>query len=183
MDSLMLDCLPNVGDNCYMKTFRRIGLQITGSFIFLVGFGCTSDTVTNGNLVSETPPSREYLDICDIRGNTSLSQGQFIRVKGRVTGYHELILYSDDCPGTDNLIELDFEPQERRRLIEMSRRSNSDETDVSGEVRVYGQFSPGNGRLFGYPPEIIDLNKSPEPNEGVRVNKMLAVKLEAFSPL
>jgi hypothetical protein len=156
-------------------------VRLCAGVICITGAACNSNIV-NGNKSAATRSAVEVRDICEISKDSSLSEGQFIRVKGEVTGYHELVLYSKNCPETNNFIELNFEPDERARLFDLSRKFNTEKTDVVGVVTVYGRFSPNGGQLFNYPPRTIDLKGPPKQDEGVKVNKMSQVKLEDFSP-
>ena len=78
---------------------RTIYFRIIIGALFLSGVACSPNASTN-ILATE---SSQYYAVCEVGKNSSDLDGQFIRIKGRITGYHELVLSRDLCPGRDNL--------------------------------------------------------------------------------
>ena len=144
--------------------------------------------VTLGGLLScSNPPSpqgnSEYsIDLCVLTTSNLPKDGSHVTVNGKIAGYHELFLYSDDCFGNEHLIELQFSDQERERLEEMSKPYRHTRPDIEGQVVVSGRFYQQKGQLLTYPARPVDIENLRTSSNILRVHKIAEAKIINYIP-
>ncbi len=123
------------------------------------------------------------MDICEIKNDETALNDHFIRVKGQIEGYHEVVIFSDKCPSSEHFLQLDLDTTERDRLLASSSTTgNVEKNEIKGEAFVYGQLVKYGGKLSEYPPRRINTKA---PSNGVEitvVNKLRLVRIERFIP-
>lgn len=128
------------------------------------------------------PGSAEIHTVCDIGKSLEVSDGELVRIRGKIGGYHEVFLHSDDCSETAHFIELQLGEREKKRVMELSKAYRFQKPDIRGEVIVSGKLYRGAGRLYTYPARPVALNKSVDTLEPIIVDKLTEVKVEEFNP-
>ena len=153
-------------------------IRLTVFCITMAAFACSQPSAANRPITD----SLDIIDICRLHSEAEMLNGQMITVSGQITGYHEIVMYSDNCPGNDNLLQLDLDKATWKQLFDKYRAVTAGRVDIRGRIVVQGQFSWKRGTLMTYPPRKVDLNKPVNP-EPLTVNLLDNVVLKTFEPL
>lgn len=159
--------------NSYFRPFVPV-------FILLTTTSCNSVLMNSEN--TSLQEQTIYASVCEINVCKSLSDGEFVSVQGNIVGYHELVLFSDECSDSVNLLELQLTEEEKTRLLEVSSPYRQNSPDVTGEIKVHGRFFRGAGLLYTYPPRRINLEQPLGEIHGLVVNKIIDAKVVEFIP-
>lgn len=125
-----------------MRRFLRItslSLAATLIGVLLFGFGCDNG---EKNLSPRAESSKE-VDFCVLMADPEAYKSKLIQTKAIIRGYHDFILYDENCCELEKVVKaqgIGFE--ERRRLFEKIKEvyPNWNKSDVKGEITVLGRL-------------------------------------------
>lgn len=163
----------------FMTLFQSIGYVCQVFGVLALG-GILASCAGLSSLPEEN--HHESIDLCILTSSSSFEEEVNIIVRGKIGGYHELFLYSDDCPGNEALIELQLTEEERLRLMTMSEPYQQGKTDIEGKIVVSGRFHRWKGRLFTYPARPVDLDKHQNDGQMLVVHKITDGRIVYFVP-
>jgi hypothetical protein len=149
--------------------------------ILLLMISCKTDVENSSTLPS---PSPEYLDVCDVTKNIAQYNNKTIKIKAKIKGYHELVLYDDSCPEDGNLIKIEFSDLTQKQLFDISNKANFQKSDITGDIFVLGKIEQDAGRLSYYKPVRVDTKQSDKGivNEVLVVNQIRCDQIIRFDP-
>lgn len=106
-----------------MKNFDRLCTLLLFFFtstlcgvLFRCSSGRMPDRGTDFTSISHL--SDNYVDICEVKtGSNETNQQSLVRIKGEITGFYEILLFSKHCPGLDHIVRLDLKWDDRERLL------------------------------------------------------------------
>lgn len=151
--------------------------QFVCSFI-LCFFGMLFDGCTKGENYKTNHNSinvNEYPDVCEVINNVDFYNGKRLKVKGRIKGYHDVILYNEACWGGKNFFELDFSMDVREKLATMSDKDN---TDFRGYIYIIGDLEKESG--------VVKNAEQYEPAKSkldyITVSRISNIKMDGYEP-
>lgn len=127
---------------------------------------------------SDSTPIARPFNVCELANLTPEKRNGEVRISGRITGYHEFMLYDDRCASSEYVVEFSINSENRKILMDKARHRNS--TDVNGTVTVLGFFEKGTGILIDYPSRQV--SSIPQKAEPMRVDKVIVNRIEEFVP-
>lgn len=125
-----------------------------------------------------------YATVCEINAKGTDLQNKVVRVRAMIVGYHEIAIYDDQCPESENYIQLKISREERDYLTEVMVKSTPSPTDIKGEIFLSGVFEVRAGSLFTYPGRVDKPLNNTELGFGKLIVNAIQVKsIDRFVPL
>ena len=93
----------------------------------------------NSSRNNQAENNLDYATVCEINAKGTDLQHKVVRVRAMIIGYHEVAIYDDRCPESENYIELKISREERDYLAEVMVKSSTSPTDVK-EKSFYWSF-------------------------------------------
>lgn len=127
-----------------------IDRSVVLTIICLLAFSCRQDS-TDGRV------SDPAVNFCTLVSDKQSFENRRIAVRSNIYGYHQLVLFSNDCPGSENLVELHLLENEKRKLLAENALLMHDSATLVGKIEIEGHFLKGGGKVYFYPGrELID---------------------------
>jgi hypothetical protein len=101
---------------------RRISTPIAVAILtFLCGVGLTAVFLVRRHEQTIEKPILQ-MNVCDVVRNPAQYQFKFVRLKGAMIGFHELVLYDDACKGEENYIRVVLDQSSRAHLGQLTAK-------------------------------------------------------------
>lgn len=154
-------------------------------FLLIVFSCCNSQTSTNSLSADTKQADTKYLDVCEITNNISLYNNKIVKIKGQFKGFHQLLLFSDDCPGKENIILLDIDYSyflESTENTKVPTPNTKESNEIKGEIFLQGEVKKDSGIVFYYGKLITDTRtgKIIEKPEDIKVSRITNLKIDRF---
>lgn len=163
---------------------NKFSLKNVSLIIFLlISCSCSNLETRKENISTEI----KYTDVCEVTKNSSLYDNKVVRVKGKIKGFHQIILYSDSCPDEKNIILLDISYSFFQKFFEESKNANQitrKTNDVTGEIFLQGKFEQDTGKIFNYGELISNMQTGEiikKPKDLI-VSRIIGVQVDNFIP-
>lgn len=106
--------------------------------------------------VTEEAEVRPSMDVCELSSNAEKYDGVVVTVRGRVSGFHQILLSDSRCPGTSNMILLDLGYSDFTKLAQKTS-SREGRNQIDGNIIVTGRFSKKGGHVLNYGELVEDI--------------------------
>ena len=149
-------------------------------FFLLIMLSCNSivENKINDSLKAD------YIDVCELAKNVSSYDNKTVKVKGKLKGFHQLILYSDECPGEENIILLDIGYVAFSEYFKDVKRNIEQNNEITGKIFLVGKIEKNAGTMFNYGEFVYDTQNKEvikEPKD-ITVSKIVAIEIDSFVP-
>ena len=142
--------------------------------------GCSLKPESSSPVSNNEPQNDGPIRVCELRTQSGNHQGEAVHVVGRLTGFHEFVLYDDSCKQDQYVVQLVFSSEMRRKLLENRPRSAT--TDLNGKIEVVGTFEPDAGLLYEYPARVVDASSPRQIEHPRKVDRIKVSDVMKFVP-
>lgn len=160
---------------------RELWTKVLLIFILITICSCKSEKTEQ-----QSSNSNEFLDVCKLSENPDMYNGRFVKVSGKIKGYHQIVFYSNDCVGEKNIVLLDFDYNTFKELLmkSVTVRNVKGENDLTGNLVLFGKFEKGTGKVTNYGKIVIDTanNTIIEKPRDITTNQITNIRVDSFTP-
>ncbi len=135
-----------------MKTTLCLGLTVALLFLLMVSSG----EILRSRAIQPTPEPNPALNVRQAVVLRDSIDGKVVVLRGKVTGYHELVLFEGDPNRPGYFLQLALSSELERELMRMTLKAWPESTDAKGTILVKGRFLKDGGKLYTYPPRIVE---------------------------
>jgi len=132
----------------------KICLSLTIALLSILWFASGNTFRSLGPAVEQS--ALETINVREAVKDRNSLNGKEVRIRGKVTGYHELMLYEGDEDRPGYLLQLTLSPETTKSLILMSQEAYPATNNAKGEIVVIGRFIKDGGKLYTYPSRVIE---------------------------
>lgn len=177
-----LVCLKSVkNESEYFMAIKKLQYL----FIFLLCFAIIS--CVNSNKEKTQDPLDEYLSVCKIKENIAQYDNKIIKVEALIKGFHELVLYDNNCPDENFIIKLKLDEITYEQLLKFTKEKKIQKSEFTGKIFILGKLEKNAGKLLYYKPVIVDTKNqsgtNTVKNEVLIVDQISAFQIERFDPI